>query len=241
MNPFFDLHTHLLCGVDDGAKTPEEMYAMLDMAYEDGTRAMCLTPHFSPYLFGDTGRASEESFRLLQAYATEKHPDMKLFLGHELGYHASCIQALNDGACRTLGQSRYLLVDFPEAVNFFELQTAMNQLQRMGYHPVLAHTERYRCLFSHMGWVRDFVAGGGVVQLNASSACGDWGAVAKLQWKRLIKEGLAHIISSDGHNLTKRQPRMSVCLPYLQRYCDARAVRALTWDNACRVIRDENL
>lgn len=241
MNPFFDLHTHLLCGVDDGAKTPEEMYAMLDMAYQDGTRAMCLTPHFSPYLFGDTSRASEESFHLLQAYATEKHPDMKLFLGHELGYHASCIQALNDGTCRTLGKSRYLLVDFPEAVNFFELQTAMNQLQRMGYHPVLAHTERYRCLFSHMGWVRDFVAGGGVVQVNASSACGDWGTVAKLQWKRLIKEGLAHIISSDGHNLTKRQPRMSVCLPYLQRYCDARVIRALTWDNACRVIKDENL
>ena len=48
---FFDLHTHLLCGVDDGARSPEEMYAMLDMAYEDGTRAMCLTPHFSPYFF----------------------------------------------------------------------------------------------------------------------------------------------------------------------------------------------
>ena len=241
MNPFFDLHTHLLCGVDDGAKTPEEMYAMLEMAYQDGTRAMCLTPHFSPYLFGDTSRASEESFRLLRAYAAERHPDMKLFLGHELGYHASCIQALNDGTCRTLGKSRYLLVDFPEAVNFFEIQTAMNQLQRMGYHPVLAHTERYRSLFSHMGWVREFVAGGGLVQLNASSICGAWGTVAKMQWKRLIKEGLAHIISSDGHNLTKRQPKMSVCLPYLQKHCDARTIRTLTWDNACRVIRDETL
>lgn len=241
MLQFFDLHTHMLCGVDDGAKTPEEMYAMLEMAYEDGTRAICLTPHFSPYLFGDTSEASQESFKLLKAYAAEKHPDMYLYLGHELGYHASCLAALNDGTCRTLGNSRYILVDFPEAVDFFEIKNAMNQLQRMGYHPILAHTERYRCLFTHMNWVRDFVAEGGIVQINASSICGDWGTVAKMQWKRLVKEGLVHIISSDGHNLTKRLPKMSVCLPYLQKHCDARTIRALTWDNACRVIRDELL
>ena len=239
MLQFFDLHTHLLCGVDDGAKTPEEMYAMLDMAYEDGTRAMCLTPHYSPYLFGDTSKTSEESFHLLKAYAAERYPDMHLYLGHELGYHSSCIQALNDGVCRTLGKSRYLLVDFPEAVNFFEIQNAMSLLQRMGYHPILAHTERYRCLSSHLGWVRDFVDCGGIVQINASSVCGTWGTRAKRQWIRLVKEGLAHIISSDGHNLTSRQPKMSVCIPYLQKYCDARTIRALTWNNACRVIRDE--
>lgn len=236
---FFDLHTHLLCGVDDGARSPEEMYAMLDMAYEDGTRAMCLTPHFSPYHYGDTSESSEASFRLLCDYAAEKYPDLRLFLGHELGYHSSCLRALEEGVCRPLGGSRYLLVDFPEAVNFFEISNAMSQLLRTGYHPILAHTERYRCLFTHMDWVREFVEEGGIVQINASSVCGSWGTVAKMQWKRLVKQGLAHIISSDGHNLTTRPPKMSVCLPYLQKHCDAATIRALTWDNACRVIRDE--
>ena len=41
---FFDMHSHMLCGVDDGAKNPEEMLAMLEMAYADGVRALCLTP-----------------------------------------------------------------------------------------------------------------------------------------------------------------------------------------------------
>ncbi len=239
MLQFFDLHTHMLCGVDDGAKTPEDMFAMLEMAYADGTRAICLTPHYSPYLFGDTYAASEKSFAMLSEYAAAHHPDMYLYLGHELGYHASCLQALNEGLCRTLGGSRYLLVDFPETVDFFEIQSAMGQLQRMGYHPILAHTERYRCLFRRLGWVRDFVAEGGIVQINASSVEGDWGRGAQKQWKKLVKEELAHIISSDGHNLTSRQPKMSVCLPYLQKHCDARTIRALTWDNACRVLRDE--
>jgi protein-tyrosine phosphatase len=132
-----------------------------------------------------------------------------------------------------------LLVDFPEAVNFYEIQKAMSNLLRTGYHPILAHTERYRSLFTHMDWVREFVADGGIVQINASSVLGEWGMVAKMQWKRLVKEGLAHIIASDGHNLTTRQPKISVCMPYLTKHCSPRQIRELTWDNACRVMRDE--
>ena len=238
---FFDLHTHLLCGVDDGAKTPEEMYAMLDMAYADGTRAMCLTPHFSPYSFWDTAKKSEEPFRVLQEYAAEKYPDMYLCLGHELGYYSSCMQALDEGLCRTLGNSSYLLVDFPMTVKFSQIERAMGNLQRTGYRPILAHTERYRCLFRQLNWVRDFVAAGGIVQINASSAEGAWGRMVKMQWKRLVKEDLVHIVASDGHNLTSRPPKMSVCIPYLAKYCSPQKIRELTWDNAYRVVHDETL
>ncbi len=239
MAQFFDLHSHMLCGVDDGAKTAEEMFSMLEMAYEDGIRAICLTPHYSPYLFGDTSKKSAESFALLQRYVAEKHSDMRIFLGHELGYHHSGLEALNNGSCRSVAGSRYVLVDFPETAEFFEIQAAMDSLQRAGYFPILAHTERYRCLFSHIGWIEEFVENGGVVQLNASSVNGSWGRGAAKQWKKLIRRGLAHIISSDAHNLTSRPPLISVCLPFLQKHCDAQTIRRLTWDNACRVVKDE--
>jgi protein-tyrosine phosphatase len=231
----------MLCGVDDGAKDPEEMFAMLEMAYEDGTRALCLTPHYSPYLFGDTSEKSAESFQLLKKYVAEKHPDMRIFLGHELGYHHSGLNALNEGKCRSVAGSRYVLIDFPESVEFFEIQSAMDSLQRSGYFPILAHTERYRCLFKKISWIEEFVEDGGVVQVNASSVNGSWGKGCAKQWKKLIKRGLVHIISTDGHNLTTRPPVMSVCLPFLEKHCDARTIRHLTWDNACRVVRDELL
>ena len=241
MAQYFDLHSHMLCGVDDGAKSAEEMYSMLEMAYEDGIRALCLTPHYSPYLFGDTNASSAKAFALLQAYVAEKHPDMRIFLGHELGYHHSGLEALNEGVCRCIAGSRYVLIDFPETVDFFEIQSAMDSLQRSGYFPILAHTERYRCLFSKLSWIEEFVENGGVVQLNASSVNGSWGRGAAKQWKKLIRKGLAHIISTDAHNLTTRPPLMSVCMPFLQKHCDAQTIRRLTWDNACRVVRDEYL
>ena len=236
---FFDLHVHMLCGVDDGAGSQEEMFAMLESAYADGTRALCLTPHYSPYLFGDTLEQSAKSFAILRKYVAEKHPDMRIYLGHELGYHRSCVDALNEGRCRSMAGSRYVLVDFPESVDFFEIQSAMDLLQRSGYFPILAHTERYQELYSHFRWIKEFVEGGGIVQVNASSVGGAWGNKAKKQWIKLLKHGLVHIISSDGHNTTTRPPQMSSCLAYLQKHCSEKQVCDLVWGNAWRVIKDE--
>ena len=239
MAHFFDLHSHMLCGVDDGAGSPEEMYSMLEMAYRDGIRALCLTPHYSPYLFGDTAQKSERSFALLKEYVAKSHPDMRIFLGHELGYFHGCLEALDGGKCRTLNRSRYVLMDFPEQVDFFELHGAVDRLQRAGYFVILAHTERYRCLFKEFGWIEEFVDNGGIVQLNASSVTGAWGKGAAKQWKKLVKKGVAHIISTDGHNVNKRPPLMSVCMPFLEKHCSSQKIRELTWDNACCVIKDE--
>lgn len=241
MKPFFDLHSHMLCGVDDGAKNQEDMFSMLEMAYTDGIRAICLTPHYSPYLFGDTFDASERAFAVLQDYVQQKHPDMYLYIGHELGYYNGCASALASGACRTVAGSRYVLVDFPETVDFYELSHAMDQLRSMGYSPILAHTERYRCLFTKLPWIRNFVADGGVVQVNAASATGEWGTRAKAQWKKLVKNGLVHVVSTDAHNLTTRPPKMSVCMDILKKYCDEQTVRNLVWNNACRVVQDQSL
>ena len=238
---FFDLHTHILCGVDDGARTEQEMHEMLRIAYEDGTRGVCLTPHYSPYLFGDTSASSERAFERLREYAAEEYPDLELYLGHELGYHESCVQALNDGRCRTLANSRYLLVDFPSAVGFFELRAAMERLLRMGYRPVLAHAERYRALAHRLRWVRDFMEEGGLVQLNAASAVGDFGGFCQRQWKKFVKNGLVHVIASDGHNTDSRRPCISVCLPALEKYCTPEQIDRLTRANALALVQNARI
>lgn len=238
MGNFFDLHSHMLCRVDDGASNEEEMYEMLDRAYADGVRGLCLTPHFSPAMFGDTRESSETAYALLSAYAKEKYPDLELFIGNELGYYDGCLRALEAGLCRTMAGSRYVLVDFPELIEFITLRSGVGILQRAGYKVILAHAERYRCLFHQMEWIRSFVSGGGVVQLNASSVNGAWGIGAKRQWKKLMREGLAHILSTDGHNLTTRPPELSVCMNYLRLHCTEEEITLLTWENAWRVTRD---
>ena len=40
-----DIHSHILCGVDDGPKTIEETKALLEHAYEQGVRTIVSTSH----------------------------------------------------------------------------------------------------------------------------------------------------------------------------------------------------
>ena len=42
----FDMHCHILPGVDDGSKNMEMSLDMLQIAYEEGTRKIFLTPHY---------------------------------------------------------------------------------------------------------------------------------------------------------------------------------------------------
>lgn len=238
---FFDLHSHMLCGVDDGASDQTQMFEMLEVSYNDGVRAICLTPHFTPYLYGDTFESSEKSFALLKEYAQQSHPDMQLFLGHELGYHSGCLDALHSGRCRSLAGSRYVLMDFPADVDFFEIDNAIDILLRDGYIPVLAHTERYISLHKRISWIETFVDQGGVIQINASSVRGDWGTNVQRQWIKLLRDGLVHVISSDAHDLSERPPLMSVCMGYLEKNYGKEVIQNLVWENAWKIVRDEPL
>ena len=48
MSGFTDYHAHFVYGVDDGAQTREEMYAMLDAAAADGVRHLFASSHWTP-------------------------------------------------------------------------------------------------------------------------------------------------------------------------------------------------
>ena len=50
MSAFFDLHQHVLYGLDDGAQTKLEMQQMLVEAHKDGVRFLVATPHITPGL-----------------------------------------------------------------------------------------------------------------------------------------------------------------------------------------------
>lgn len=206
---YTDMHCHLLCGVDDGAKTPEIMYQMLDAAYQSGTRHICATPHFHPELFGDKSEKSQKHFAALTTYAKEKYPDMRLSLGNEMGYHSAWRMALKNGGCSFLG-GRYLLVDFPADLSFFDLCYAMDDMLSVGIPLILAHVERYEALYWEYDQINDWCRRGLLLQMNASSFSPKRSFKRKMHIKRLIRRCPISLVASDGHNMTSRLPILSV-------------------------------
>lgn len=212
-----DMHMHALFASDDGAKTQEQMLAMVDAAYADGSRLICLTPHFHPGYFGDNRRASEEAYEILSAYAKEKYPDLVLVLGNELRYSKTCTQWLAQGQCRLLGPTHYLLVDFYETERADAIEEGLNRLLSAGYKPILAHAERYTELWGKRKRIRQLRSRGVKIQLDAGSVLGDFGFRTKMAAKGLLAEHLVDFIGSDAHDLEGRPPGIRKAYQYISK------------------------
>lgn len=236
---YTDLHIHALFGVDDGAKTEAEMFAMVDASYKDGVRMLCVTPHYHPGYFGDNHTKIDSAFYVLTEYVHQHYPEMKLCLGNELRYSNDCVSWLNNGQCHTLNETQYVLVDFSEMV---EAQTILNGLKCLlnaGYCPVLAHVERYRSLWGKTGLIRSFLENGALLQMDTQSILGEFGFHVKRQCGILLKERLIELICSDSHDIRYRPPEMSRCFQAVQKKYGSDYAKALFCNNGKKILNEE--
>lgn len=205
---YTDIHSHMLCGIDDGAKDEAVMHAMLDMAYKSGTRTLCLTPHFQPRFYGNNIAASKAVFERLCAYAEDRYPDMQLSLANELGYYTDCLSAVTQGDCRLLG-GRYLLMDFLPGTPLFTIRYAMEETLSAGHNVILAHVERYESLIGEEDLLSEWERRGARFQVNASSFSKKTGGKEKRRIKKLMSRALIHAVASDAHDPIARPPMLS--------------------------------
>lgn len=210
-----DIHCHMLGGVDDGAKNHTEMYEMMDMAYADGIRHICFTPHFKIYHFKSASsiekynQAIAISFDAAVEYAREKYPDLKLYLGNEVMYHSEVIESSESNHFKNINGGSYFLVEFQPEVSVYDMRNAIRNILRKGYRPVIAHVERYAELYKKPDFVRELREYGALFQVNASS-------VAKIRFgktasfiKSLFKRSYVDVIATDAHSTEVYTPIMS--------------------------------
>lgn len=233
---FADIHSHSLFGVDDGAKTEEDMQAMLDAAYADGTRYLCVTPHFHLGYFGNNIKERDKAFSNAEKYVNIRYPDMRLCLGNELRYSRECVSWLEDGLCLTLNGTNHVLVDFSEVERAKTIVDGVNRLLNAGYTPVLAHAERYGELSFNLREIQGFRQDGVVIQVDSQSLLGGFGQAVKRRAKAILRHGYADFVSTDAHSLRRRPPEMSGAFQYIERKYGRTYGERLCRDNALELL-----
>lgn len=215
MYSFIDIHNHSLYKVDDGARSAEAMKSMIDIAYADNIKTVCFTPHFKIYRFADDEDINaynallKSRFNEVQEYAREKHPDMTLFLSCEIMYHNDIIDSIVSGKCSTMNNSRYVLVEFSPNVSKHELITALSNISRRGYRPILAHFERYSCIAKDFSLLKEARDSGALIQINARSILRfKFGKSSSLA-KKALKKHLVDIVATDAHDEKSITPVLS--------------------------------
>ncbi len=200
---YFDIHSHILPAVDDGAKSLDETLELIKISQNGGIGAIMATPHFYPneVYFDEFLQLTSTGFNELQGLLKGKGMP-EVYLGCEILYFRGL------GICEeldklTLNGSRYLLIELTTLdikEHFFE---DIISLKERGYIPIIAHIERYKH-FAGFKRLLQFVNENGIaVQINAPS-------VLEFKYKGVIKKILKSeifcVIASDTHSVEHRPP-----------------------------------
>lgn len=211
MRGFFDIHTHILPGVDDGAQTLEDALALLRLAWNHGTRGMVLTPHYRGKFKQNSPEMLQARFDALKALAAQELPSLDLYLGQEIYYEVDAPGDLAAGKLLRLNQSSYVLLEFRPNTPRNQIVHGINEIALSGFTPIIAHAERYEAFREDVSLADEVLEMGALIQLNADSILGEHGLAVRRCCHRLLKQGKAHFIASDAHDATRRTPLLRAC------------------------------
>lgn len=208
MNGFVDIHSHFIYGIDDGAKTRAEMETMLDAAHADSVVSLFATPHVTPGVkpFNEGAYASrlEEARR----YCRERGYGMQLYAGAELLYTPALERHAIEHRLPTLGDSEFVLIEFVPDVGYAEMEGALAQLNRCGYIPIVAHIERYECLYRGKSAAKLKEGCDVRYQVNANTVVTEQGFFRRRKIESWFAAGLVDFVASDAHDARRRKTNM---------------------------------
>lgn len=206
----FDIHSHILPAVDDGAEDLIESLHLLEMMQSQGITDCIATPHFYPHEdnLEDFLQTTKAAFKRLRKIANERNLP-NIYLGCEMLYYEGI------GKSRSLAElclngSNILLLELTDAciddTLFEDLKALKNELF---ITPVIAHIERY-CGAKNYRKFLSFIKQEHIpAQINAASVLmPEYNRVIK----KLINSEIAYVLGTDSHSVKERPPRMAEAL-----------------------------
>ena len=235
-----DIHCHILPGVDDGARDARSTIRMLKIAKEEGIGAIIATPHYFCGMEKEKVQQIQTKFSAVSEWWKQLDPEGELYLGSELFYGEGLVDELNQGYAPTMNGTKYVLVEFPEYVEFPNIQNAIRKLRYGGYIPIIAHIERYDHLQKQAN-IQELVDMGAYMQSNASAILGRLGYRTKRFLLKLMKCQLLHFVGTDAHGAWQRRPQMLECVEYMEKKLGMARAHQILEENPKKMLKGERI
>jgi len=198
MRNFVDLHCHWVAGIDDGARSVDEGLAMLEALHAIGFDLVVATPHMRPGMFDNTAADLAAAFERMQPHlGGAELPEVALSSEH---YFDEIVFArlMEQQAVPYPGGRSVLLefyeIDFPPSI-----EHRLFDLKRRRLTPVIAHPERYHCIWRSPETLERLVDMGSGALLDTAALVGKYGRKVKRCAEELLERGLYHAACSDAH------------------------------------------
>ena len=236
-----DFHSHLVPGVDDGARTVAETVESVQRMTQEGIRKILTTPHLDgsltldPELLEERLEEVSAAFDEAAAAVGEAFPEVEFRRGHEVMLDVPDVN-FSDPRTR-LGGTSFVLIEWPRLHLPPGTAQVLQRVRGEGYRPIVAHPERY--IGVDLEVANSWRAAGAYLQVNYGSLEGRYGADARTFAFRLLRRGWADYFSSDFHGRPDRKIYKQEAWGRLTALGAGESLVYLSLTNPGRVFRDE--
>lgn len=194
-----DIHSHLIPGIDDGAKDIERSIELILSLKEMGYTKLITTPHVSD-MFPNSSQTILDGYHLLCKELETREIKIDLEIAAEYYADEGFDQLLKNKDILSFGKQNYLLFELSYFTEPQDLESLIQEIKLAGYTPILAHPERYEYFHYTIQAYKDLKKTGVLFQMNLNSLVGYYSKTIEKVAKQLIQEGLVDFLGSDTHH-----------------------------------------
>ncbi|MBP1225096.1 tyrosine-protein phosphatase [Flavobacterium sp. 1355] len=198
-NSYIDIHSHLLPGIDDGAKNISDTIKLAKAFEEIGFSQFVTTPHIKNH-FWDNSAAT--------IIAKQQHTAIVLEENNiKIPFRAAAEYFMDDWFENHFKTEKlltikdnYVLVEISYINPPVQLHKILFDLRVAGYIPILAHPERYLYYHKNFDEYEKLKKLGCLFQLNLLATTGYYGNEVTKITEELLKKGMYNFVGSDVHH-----------------------------------------
>lgn len=194
-----DFHSHLIPGIDDGAKDMDDAIAMIRRFKELGYQKLITTPHVMSDFYRNEPETILQGLEELKQELQRQKIVMNIEAAAEYYLDEFLEEKIAAKSLLTFGDD-YVLFELPFMSEPPNLTSIIFELQTNGYKPIIAHPERYGFWYNDFDKYHEIKNKGVELQLNILSLIGHYSPETQKISERLIDEGLISFLGSDCHN-----------------------------------------
>lgn len=223
---FIDIHSHILPGIDDGAKTMEDSIQLLTQMRKLGIKNFVCTPHVIESIWMNSTEKILSTYNELIAVVSQipALKDINIRVAAEYMMDENFQKLLENKDFLPIHENK-ILVEMSYLAPPSNLFETIAEVQVKGFIPILAHPERYKSFHKDLSVYEHLKSAGCLFQVNMISLTNYYGKDVNELAVWLIRNNMIDFIGSDLHHmrhmeqinsLTTRQPMMDLAKPIIQ-------------------------
>lgn len=195
-----DMHSHLLPGLDDGAKNTEESLSLIRQLVALGYTKLITTPHIMSGMYYNDADTIMPALDQLRKDVEQAGITVELDAAAEYLMDDYFDSLVDEKVPLLTINGQYILVEFPFVALPMNYRTIFFKLKMAGHEPILAHPERYAYLHGDLDFYHELYEAGVVLQVNILSLHGYYGSKVQRMAQQLLEAGLVAFTGTDLHH-----------------------------------------